>query len=56
MEYTKIILNKEHIKKIRYKKNAIIIYMEDAIYICEKDSEKDLCNNFAEFILKGKSE
>lgn len=56
MEYTKVILNKENIKKIRYKQDAIIVYMEDGVYICNKDSEKELCNNFVEFVLKGKGE
>ena len=56
MEFTKIILNKEHIKKIKYKEKAIIVYMQDEVYVCQKDSEKDLQNNFVEYILKGKSE
>lgn len=56
MEYTKIFLNREHIIKIKYRKDAIIVYMQDQIYICEKDSERELANNFVEFILKGKSD
>ena len=55
MEFTKIILNKEHIKKIRYKEKAIIVYMENEVFICERDSEREISNNFVEYILKGKS-
>lgn len=56
MEFTKIILNKEHIKKIRYKEKAIIVYMEDEVFVCQRDSEKEIANNFVEYILKGKCE
>lgn len=56
MEFTKIILNKEHIKKIRYKEKAIIVYMEDEVFVCKRDSEKEIANNFVEYILKGKSD
>ena len=56
MEYTKIFLSKENIIKIKYRKDAILVYTESHIFICEKDSEKDLSNNLVEFILKGKSE
>lgn len=56
MEFTKVILNKEHIKKIRYKEKAIIVYMEDEIFVCQRDSEKEIGNNFVEYILKGKCE
>ena len=56
MEFTKIILNKEHIKKIRYKEKAIIVYMEDEVFVCKRDSEKEIANNFVEYILKGKGE
>lgn len=56
MEFTKIILNKEHIKKIRYKEKAIIVYMEDEVFVCKRDSEKEIANNFVEYILKGKCE
>jgi hypothetical protein len=56
MEFTKIILNKEHIKKIRYKEKAIIVYMEDEVFVCKRDSEKEIANNFVEYILKGKGD
>ena len=56
MEYTKIFLSKENIVKIRYRKDAIVVYTESNIFICEKDSERELANNFVEFILKGKSD
>lgn len=56
MEYTKIFLSKENIIKIKYSKDAIIVYTENNIFICEKDSERELANNFVEFILKGKSD
>lgn len=56
MEYTKIFLSKENIIKIKYSKDAIIVYTENNIFICQKDSERELANNFVEFILKGKSE
>ena len=56
MEFTKIILNKEHIKKIRYKEKAIIVYMEDEVFVCKRGSEKEIANNFVEYILKGKGE
>ena len=56
MEYTKIYLNRENIIKIKYRKDAIVVYMQDNIFICEKDSERELANNLVEFILKGKSD
>lgn len=56
MEYTKIFLSKENIIKIKYSKDAIIVYTENNIFICQKDSERELANNFVEFILKGKGE
>lgn len=56
MDYTKIYLNKAHIKKIRYKTNAIIVYTDDKVYVCQKGSEKDINTHFVEYILKGKSE
>lgn len=56
MEYTKIYLNKAHIKKIRYKNNAIIVYTDDRVYVCKKGSEKDVNSHFVEYVLKGKSE
>lgn len=56
MELTKIIVNKAHIKKIKYKTDATIIYLKDDIFVCEKNSERELKNNLVEYILKGKSE
>ena len=56
MEYTKIFLIKENIIKIKYRKDAIVVYTETHIFICEKDSEREMANNFVEFILKGKSD
>lgn len=56
MEITKVIVNKAHIKKIKYKTDAIIIYLKDDIFVCEKDSEIELKNNLVEYTLKGKSD
>ena len=33
MEVTKIIVNKAHIKKVRYKNDVVIIYLKDDIFI-----------------------
>ena len=54
MEITKIIVNKAHIKKVKYKPDAIIIYLKEEIFVCERDSEKELKNNLVEYTLKGK--
>jgi hypothetical protein len=56
MEVTKIIVNKAHIKKVRYKNDVVIIYLKDDIFVCEKDSERELKNNLVEYTLKGKSD
>lgn len=54
MAVEKIIKHKADITRIKYTDDAIIVYGTDKVWVCEKDSEKDLGDQLIEFILKPK--
>jgi hypothetical protein len=46
----KIILNKKDINKVKYS-DIIIVYTNNKIWYCQKDSEKELEHNLVEYTL-----
>lgn len=52
MELTKKRLRIEEITKVKYNKDAIIVYTKEKVYICAVDSEKYLPNGIVEYTLK----